>query len=80
MLITWGLAAALIGRFKSFWWTLAGGLGNDGPSGPHVIRTVAALAKELAATRKRGYATVVEEAEPSKLRRRRRQFVRLPLA
>jgi DNA-binding IclR family transcriptional regulator len=43
---------------------LAGGLGKAGASGPRAIRTVTALGKELDATRRRGYALAVEEAEP----------------
>lgn len=42
---------------------LHGGLGKPGPSGPRAVRTVEALLKEMDATRKRGYATAVEEAE-----------------
>jgi DNA-binding IclR family transcriptional regulator len=43
---------------------LKGGLGKPGRFGPHAVRTVEALLKEIAATRKRGYGTAVEEAEP----------------
>jgi DNA-binding IclR family transcriptional regulator len=43
---------------------LRGGFGKAGAAGPRVVRTVAALLKEIETTRKRGYATAVEEAEP----------------
>jgi DNA-binding IclR family transcriptional regulator len=41
---------------------LKSGLGKPGP-GPRSVRTVEALRRELEATRKRGFATAVEEAE-----------------
>ena len=43
---------------------LRGGLGKQGPAGPRVVRTVESLLKELETTRRRGFATAVEEAEP----------------
>jgi DNA-binding IclR family transcriptional regulator len=43
---------------------MRGGLGKPGPYGPRAVRTVEALLKEIETTRKRGYATAVEEAEP----------------
>ena len=43
---------------------MRGGLGKARAVGPRALRTVEALLKEIEATRKRGYATAVEEAEP----------------
>jgi DNA-binding IclR family transcriptional regulator len=42
---------------------LASGLGKPGIGGPRAVRSVSALLKEIHLTRKRGYATAVEEAE-----------------
>lgn len=43
---------------------LKGGLGKPGRFGPRAVKTVEALIKEITATRKRGYGTAIEEAEP----------------
>ena len=47
---------------------LRSGLGQPAPAGrafgPHAIQTLAQLLRELAATKKRGYGSAVEEAEP----------------
>jgi len=43
---------------------LRGALGRGGRLGPRAVKTVDALLKEVAATRKRGYGTAIEEAEP----------------
>ena len=42
---------------------VASGLGKPGIGGPRAVRTVDALLSEIHLTRKRGYATAVEEAE-----------------
>lgn len=42
---------------------LRGGLGKPGRFGPRAIKSVDGLLREIAATRKRGYGTAVEEAE-----------------
>jgi DNA-binding IclR family transcriptional regulator len=43
---------------------LAAGFGQPGAFGPNALRSVEALQRELALTRKRGYGVAVEEAEP----------------
>lgn len=55
---------ATLGKEQALKLVLEAGFGARGEFGPNALRSVDALSRELAQTRKRGYGLALEEAEP----------------